>query len=53
MELQECYEGQAQITELSVDQDPLSLWGDRHKQFLQWEREQQEKAKQAEKEQGE
>ena len=53
MELQECYEGQAQITELPIDKDPLTLWGDQYNQFLQWEREQQESAKQAEKQGGE
>lgn len=42
MELQECYEGQAQVTQLPVDKDPLTLWGDQYNQFLEWEKQQQE-----------
>lgn len=32
MELQECYEGQAQITELGKEDDPLGQWLDDYKQ---------------------
>jgi len=40
MELQECYEGQAQIIEIETKDDPLTLWGENYKNYLQWEEEQ-------------
>lgn len=48
MELQECYEGQAQITELMVKDDPLTSWAENYKQYLRWEEEQQALLKQQE-----
>jgi len=42
MELQECYEGQAQITELPVDEDPLTHWAEKHKEYMAWEAQQQQ-----------
>lgn len=42
MELQECYEGQAQITELPIEEDPLTHWAEKHKEYMAWEALQQE-----------
>lgn len=45
MELQECYEGQAQVTELKPEDDPLGSWLQSHSELraLQQQIEEQEK----------
>ena len=40
MELQECYEGQAQVTELEVEDDPLGSWLAHDRQIKLWESQQ-------------
>lgn len=45
LELQECYEGQAQVSELDTKDDPLGQWIDQHMQVREWQEQEYNKPK--------